>query len=165
MGSRIIRLTMLLCAALVVTVVSSGARAQTKQDVDLLIAGEFVVTIDDTRPVIRNGAVAVKDGRIVAVGTAREIAAAYQAPLTLPGEQRVLMPGLVNGHTHAAMVLFRGLADDLALSEWLTNFTFRASPRPSARTPPTRWRPSIWWKPWPRRGSTTFGSAFTWPRP
>ena len=126
MGSRIMLRVMPLCAALLVTVVSSGAIAQTKQEVDLLIGGEFVVTIDDTRPVIRNGAVAVKDGRIVAVGTAVEIAAAYQAPLTLPGEQRVLMPGLVNGHTHAAMVLFRGLADDLALSEWLTHFIFPA---------------------------------------
>jgi 5-methylthioadenosine/S-adenosylhomocysteine deaminase len=135
MGSRIMRRVTHLCAALLVTtVVSSGAIAQnnqgtrgpTKQHVDLVIGGEFVVTIDDARPVIRDGAVAVKDGRVVAVGTAAEINAAYQAPLTLPGEQRVLMPGLVNGHTHAAMVLFRGIADDLALSEWLTNFIFPA---------------------------------------
>jgi 5-methylthioadenosine/S-adenosylhomocysteine deaminase len=126
MGSRIMLRVMHLCAALLVTAGSSGAIAQTKQEVDLLIGGEFVVTIDDARPVIRDGAVAVKDGRIVAVGTAVEIAAAYQAPLTLPGEQRVLMPGLVNGHTHAAMVLFRGMADDLALSEWLTKFIFPA---------------------------------------
>jgi 5-methylthioadenosine/S-adenosylhomocysteine deaminase len=126
MGSRIVTWVMHLCAALLVTVATSGALAQTKHEVDLLIGGEFVVTIDDARPVIRNGAVAVKDGRIVAVGTAAEIAAAYRAPLTLPGEQRVLMPGLVNGHTHAAMVLFRGMADDLALSEWLTNFIFPA---------------------------------------
>ncbi|MGH7261874.1 MAG: amidohydrolase family protein [Nitrospiraceae bacterium] len=101
--SRVMRL----CAGLLLTVVISGATAQPMQEVDLLIGGEFVVTIDDTRPVIRDGAVAVKDGRIVAVGAAAEIFAAYHAPLTLPGEQRVLMPGLVNGHTHAAMVLFR----------------------------------------------------------
>src|SRR5262245_35759745 len=134
MRSRIVWCLMHLCAALLLTLVSSGAiaqtdqgtRAETRQEVDLLIGGEFVVTIDDARPVIRDGAVAVKDGRIVAVGTAAEIATAYQASLTLPGEQRVLMPGLVNGHTHAAMVLFRGLADDLALSEWLTNFIFPA---------------------------------------
>jgi 5-methylthioadenosine/S-adenosylhomocysteine deaminase len=129
MGSRIILRAMPLCVALLVILLSSGARAQTKQEVDLLIGGEFVVTIDDARPVIRNGAVAVKDGRIVAVGTSVEIAAAYHAALTLPGEQRVLMPGLVNGHTHAAMVLFRGMADDLALSEWLTNFIFPAEGR------------------------------------
>ena len=127
MGSRAILLMMHLCAAaVVVAALGGGALAQTKQEADLLIGGEFVVTIDDTKPMIRDGAVAVKGGRIVAVGTAAEIAAAYQAPLTLPGEQRVLMPGLVNGHTHAAMVLFRGIADDLALIEWLTRFIFPA---------------------------------------
>ena len=128
MGSRIRLRMMHLCAGLVLTVMigCTTAQPQPRQEVDLLIGGEFVVTMDDARPVIRDGAVAVKDGRIVAVGTAAEIAAAYQASLTLPGEQRVLMPGLVNGHTHAAMVLFRGLADDLALSEWLTNFIFPA---------------------------------------
>lgn len=120
--SRVMRL----CAGLLLTVVISGATAQPMQEVDLLIGGEFVVTIDDTRPVIRDGAVAVKDGRIVAVGAAAEIFAAYHAPLTLAGEQRVLMPGLVNGHTHAAMVLFRGIADDLALIEWLNDFIFPA---------------------------------------
>lgn len=129
MRSRVTLRVMLLCAALLATVGSSGAIAETKQEVDLLIGGEFVVTMDDARPVIRNGAVAVKDGGIVAVGTAAEIGAAYQARLTLPGQQRVLMPGLVNGHTHAAMVLFRGMADDLALSEWLTNFIFPAEAR------------------------------------
>jgi 5-methylthioadenosine/S-adenosylhomocysteine deaminase len=136
MTSRIMLLRHL-CVALLVAMVSSGAIAQpnqgatspTRQEVDLVIGGEFVVTIDDARPVIRNGAVAVKDGRIVAVGTAAEIAAAYRAPLTLPGEQRVLLPGLVNGHTHAAMTLFRGIADDLALNEWLTQFIFPAEAR------------------------------------
>ena len=124
--ARIMLRVMHLCAGLLLTVVSSGTTAQTRQEVDLLIGGAFVVTIDDARPVIRDGAVAVHDGRIVAVGTEAEIRAAYHAPVTLPGEQRVLMPGLVNGHTHAAMVLFRGMADDLALSAWLTNFIFPA---------------------------------------
>jgi len=126
MASQIMRRVRGLCACLFLTVVISSAMAQARQKVDLIISGEFVVTIDDARPVIRDGAVAVHEGRIVAVGTAAEIRAAYHAPLTLPGEQRVLMPGLVNGHTHAAMVLFRGIADDLALIEWLTDFIFPA---------------------------------------
>jgi 5-methylthioadenosine/S-adenosylhomocysteine deaminase len=100
--------------------------AQTRQKVDLIMNGEFVVTLDDVRPVIEDGAVAIHDGRIVAVGSAGKIQAAYHAPMNIRGKARVLMPGLVNGHTHAAMVLFRGLADDLALVEWLFDFIFPA---------------------------------------
>ena len=110
LASQIMLRVRCLCACLLLTVGVSSAMAQPRQTADLIIGGEFVVTIDEARPVIRDGAVAVHDGRIVAVGTAAEIRAAYRAPVTLPGEQRVLMPGLVNGHTHAAMVLFRGIA-------------------------------------------------------
>jgi len=99
---------------------------QEKIVVDLIVNGDYVVTIDDQQPVIFNGAVAVTDGRIVAVGQKNEIAATYDAPQILPGEGMVVMPGLVNGHTHAAMVLFRGLADDKALMDWLQNYIFPA---------------------------------------
>lgn len=97
-----------------------------RQRVDLIVAGEIVVTSDEARPTIERGAVAVADGRIIAVDSETEIAAAYDAEVALPGEGMVLMPGLINGHSHVPMVLFRGLADDLTLEDWLTHFIFPA---------------------------------------
>ncbi len=90
-----------------------------RQHVDLIMGGDVVVTMDDARPLIQQGAVAVAEGRIVAVDSRRNIQAAYDAETLLPGEGMALMPGLVNGHGHTAMVLFRGLADDLPLGDWL----------------------------------------------
>lgn len=88
---------------------------QDRQQVELIVGGDFVVTMNDAQPVIKNSAVALKEGKIVAVDTLDKIQASYKTSKTLPGEGRVLMPGLVNGHSHTAMVLFRGLADDLSL--------------------------------------------------
>ena len=92
--------------------------------VDLIIAGDLVVTMDEDNTVLAGGAVAVDGGRIVAVGPLNEITAEYSAAETLAGEERVVMPGLINGHTHAAMSLLRGIADDLALEEWLMSYIF-----------------------------------------
>ncbi len=94
--------------------------------IDLIILGDHIVTMDDSATVYENGAVAVDDGVILAVGPADEITAAYAATETLAGENRVVMPGLVNGHSHAAMTLLRGVADDLALMDWLNNYIFPA---------------------------------------
>ena len=98
-----------------------GPVAQGRQRVDLIMGGDVVVTMADDRPVIDEGAVAIEDGRIVAVDARRNILAAYEAETVLAGEGMALMPGLVNGHGHTAMVLFRGLADDLALGDWLND--------------------------------------------
>jgi len=100
--------------------------AQGKQNVELIVGGDFIVTMNEAQPVIQNGAVAIRDGKIIAVDTRDKILASYTAARTLPGEGMVLMPGLVNGHSHSAMVLFRGLADDLALEDWLQNYIFPA---------------------------------------
>ncbi|MDH4056565.1 MAG: amidohydrolase [Gammaproteobacteria bacterium] len=96
------------------------------QAIDLIILGDHIVTMDDSATVYENGAVAIDDGVILAVGPADEITAAYSATETLAGEHRVVMPGLVNGHSHAAMTLLRGVADDLALMDWLNNYIFPA---------------------------------------
>lgn len=69
--------------------------------------------------VIQDGALAVKDGRIVSVGPYEEISRAYSAEHVTEGSGRTLLPGLINTHTHAAMALMRGMADDLPLKEWL----------------------------------------------
>ena len=68
----------------------------------------------------------IDEGVIVAVGPADAIDADYVAAERLDGSNRVVLPGLVNGHTHAAMTLLRGVADDLALMDWLQNYIFPA---------------------------------------
>ena len=94
--------------------------------VDLIVNGDYVVTMNTGGDVIADAAVAIRDGYIVAIDSAANIDAAYVAAETVAGEGRVVMPGLVNGHTHAAMTLLRGVADDLALMDWLNNYIFPA---------------------------------------
>ena len=94
--------------------------------VDLLIIGGTVVTMDGTRRLIENGAVAIKGEKIVAVGTRAEIARGYRASRTINAAGKVIIPGLINTHTHVPMTLFRGIADDLDLNEWLTKYIFPA---------------------------------------
>lgn len=91
---------------------------------DLIVYGDYVLTMDPERPEIRDGAVVVDDDRIIAVGTRADIDARYVASRTLPGAGRVVMPGLINGHTHTAMTLFRGMVDDLDLMTWLNQYVF-----------------------------------------
>ena len=92
--------------------------------IDLIVAGDHVVTMDGDRPVLKNGAVAVDDGFIVAIGPREEIARRYRARETLDGKDRVVLPGLINGHAHSAMTLMRGIADDRELMDWLRNYIF-----------------------------------------
>ncbi|HBI15718.1 MAG TPA: S-adenosylhomocysteine deaminase [Desulfobulbaceae bacterium] len=94
------------------------------QPVDLLLTGKYVLTMDADQTLIQDGAVAVAGERIIAVGPAREILGRYQGEDTLPEEHGLIMPGLVNVHTHAAMSCFRGLADDLPLMQWLQEYIF-----------------------------------------
>jgi len=94
--------------------------------IDLIVEGSYIVTMDAGGTVYEDGAVAIDEGLIVAIGPADEILARYSAAETLDGENRIVMPGLVNGHSHAAMTLLRGVADDLALMDWLNNYIFPA---------------------------------------
>lgn len=112
-----------LAVGLALGVLESCANAQ-PETVDLIVGGDYVLTMEDGDDVIEDGAIAVRDGRIVAVGTAVDIEGRYSAKEYISGEGRVLLPGLINGHGHAAMVLFRGLADDLDLMTWLTTYIF-----------------------------------------
>jgi 5-methylthioadenosine/S-adenosylhomocysteine deaminase len=76
--------------------------------------------------VIENGAVAIIGQRIVAVGSSAEIARRYTSMRMINAAGKVVMPGLINTHTHVPMVLFRGIADDLLLPEWLQKYIFPA---------------------------------------
>ena len=85
-----------------------------------------MVTMDAQQRVIENGAVAIRGERIVAVGTRAEIDKRFQPSSVSIGPTRFSLPGLINTHTHAPMSLFRGIADDMRLQDWLEKFIFPA---------------------------------------
>jgi len=93
---------------------------------DWIWSARWVITENPARPAIENGAVAIAGDRIVGVGTRAEIDARFQAKQRLDRPQAILAPGLINTHTHAAMSLFRGIADDLRLQDWLEKYIFPA---------------------------------------
>jgi len=98
--------------------VSSPERA------DLIVAGGTVLTIDPRDTVIADGAVAIRGGTIVAVGPRKKIERRYHARRTIEAGGGLVLPGLVNAHTHAAMTLLRGVRDDVDLLTWLEKFMF-----------------------------------------
>src|SRR5438270_2014497 len=107
-------------AALLFAGILSAARC------DLIVSGRYVVTMSAQRRVLQNGAVAVLGERIVAVGTKTEIDRDWQASRRIDRPNALIAPGLINTHTHAAMSLFRGIADDLNLQDWLQHYIFPA---------------------------------------
>ncbi len=90
--------------------------------VDFILTNALVLTMDEELKQFPSGAVAVLGDSIVAVGTADEIAQEYTANETFDCGGKILMPGLVNAHTHVPMTLLRGLADDLRLDVWLMGY-------------------------------------------
>ena len=96
------------------------------KQVDLLVLGGTLVSMNKDRQVIQDAGVAVHAGRIVAVASRAEIARTYSSAQTINATGRLIVPGLINGHTHIPMTLFRGLADDLDLQDWLTKYIFPA---------------------------------------
>jgi 5-methylthioadenosine/S-adenosylhomocysteine deaminase len=113
-------------AAIAAVFAAALLSAQGTRQVSLVIANGIVVTVDGASRVLNPGSVAVDGRDIVAVGTPEEIRRQFRARQTIDATGQVVMPGLVNTHTHAPMVLFRGLADDLALEDWLTKYIFPA---------------------------------------
>ncbi len=116
------RLLSLVAAVILVAPLSARQPAA----VSLVINNGIVVTVDGSRRVLNPGAVAINGRSIVAVDTPAAIAARYKAAQTIDASGKVVMPGLINTHTHAAMVMFRGLGNDLALMDWLQKYIFPA---------------------------------------
>jgi 5-methylthioadenosine/S-adenosylhomocysteine deaminase len=107
-------------AALAVTVSAQP------RPVELIVTNALVVTMDAAGRVLPRGAIAIDRGGIVAVDSAESIEKGFQARETIDAGGHIVLPGLINTHTHAPMVLYRGLADDLALMEWLEKYIFPA---------------------------------------
>lgn len=93
---------------------------------DWIVTARYVLTVDPQHRLIEDGAVAIQGDHILAVGTRAEILKAYQAKQRFDRGNAIIAPGLINTHTHAAMSLFRGIADDRVLQDWLEHYIFPA---------------------------------------
>jgi len=111
-------------AALIVLGVGIGA--QSRRSVSLIVTGGTVITENASRQMLAPGAVAIDGEVIVGIDTAASIAARFESTDTISAAGQIVLPGLINTHTHAPMVMYRGLADDLALMEWLNKYIFPA---------------------------------------
>jgi 5-methylthioadenosine/S-adenosylhomocysteine deaminase len=125
------RTSRFLAAILALTLVTAvlvhvSLRGQPASTVSLLVTGGTVVTMNGAGQVIPDGAVAISADKIVAVGPSEDIVQKYSAPQRIDVRGQIVLPGLINTHTHAPMVLYRGLADDLALMDWLNHYIFPA---------------------------------------
>src|ERR1017187_2689284 len=111
------RNTRSLCAIWAAVMLALGAATfgQARQDVDMIVSGGIVVTMDGARTILHDGSVAIKGDAIVAVGPRAEIESKYTGVQTMDSRGRLVLPGFINGHTHVPMTLFRGLHDDVTL--------------------------------------------------
>jgi len=121
MKVRLLTVALVAAALVAVLFAQSGPRG-----ISLLVTNATVVTMDPARRVLERGAVAIDGSEIIAVGPTADVTARFRARDTLDAAGQIALPGLINTHTHAPMVLYRGLADDLALSEWLEKYIFPA---------------------------------------
>ncbi len=95
-------------------------------NIDTLITARWIIPIEPENTILDNHAIAINDGRIIAILPSAEAEERFEAKLKIQRENHVLMPGFINAHGHAAMSLMRGLADDLPLMDWLTNHIWPA---------------------------------------
>src|SRR6266511_3086821 len=131
MSKKIFILFMLISTILFVPLPAAAQRNRGRRmtRVDLLVLNGTLVTMDKDHRVIPAAGIAVAGGRIVAVGSSQDIIRVYTAPERVDAGGKIIIPGLINGHTHIPMTLFRGLADDLDLQDWLTKYIFPAEAR------------------------------------
>src|SRR3954447_17814203 len=120
------RLVPVSVAAVAAAAFAVQAQAPARRGASLVVTNAIVVTMDGAARVLNPGAVAIDGRDIVAVDTPQAIARDFESRESIDAAGQLVMPGLVNTHTHAPMVMFRGLADDLALMDWLQKYIFPA---------------------------------------
>ncbi len=126
---------------------------------DWIWTARYVITMDPQRRVIENGAVAITGNKIAGVGSRAEIEKRFQAKQRLDRPNAMLAPGLIDTHTHAPMSLFRGIADDKRLQDWLENFIFPAEAR-NVDAEFVRWGTRLACLEMAQYGTTTFTDMY-----
>src|SRR3954469_8567489 len=105
---------------------STQSAQPARRRVSLIVTGGTVITQNAAHRILTPGAIAVDGTDIVDVDTPANIGAKYQAAESIDARDQIVLPGLINTHSHAPMVMYRGLADDLALMDWLQKYIFPA---------------------------------------
>jgi 5-methylthioadenosine/S-adenosylhomocysteine deaminase len=93
---------------------------------DLIVHAKWIIPIEAEQPFYEDYSVVVKDGKIAALLPTVDVASEWQSQHVFDLSEHALMPGMINAHSHSPMTLFRGLADDLPLMDWLTNHIWPA---------------------------------------
>ena len=150
-------MTLLLCWGLPSQ--QSAPQPPAGHPIDLIWSARYIVTEDAQRRVIENGSVAILGDRIVEVGPRAEIEGKYFATNHIEQPNAILAPGLINTHTHAAMSLFRGVANDLKLQDWLEKFIFPAEAKNVDREF-VRWGTRLGLLEMALSGTTTFADMY-----
>jgi len=136
-----------------------SAAQPAQKSVDLLVTGGLVVTMDSSRTILDDGAVAIKGDLIVAVGPRADIESQYSANQTIEARGKLIMPGFINGHTHVPMTLLRGLHDDVTLDDWLRKYIFPAEAK-NVNEDFVRWGTRLAAAEQIRAGVTTFADMY-----
>ncbi len=124
---------------------------------DIVITGGTIITM--AGPNIENGSIVITNGRIIEVGRSADVDKKYEAETTINARGMAVVPGFVNAHTHAPMTLFRGIADDRDLMDWLTNFIFPAEAK-NVDAEFVKWGMRLAAAEMIRSGTTTFADMY-----
>jgi 5-methylthioadenosine/S-adenosylhomocysteine deaminase len=138
---------------------SVAAFGQQKESVDLIVSGGLLVTMDGARAIYQDGSVAIRGDSIVAAAPRLEIESRYRAPQVIDARDHLVLPGFINGHTHVPMTLFRGLHDDVTLSDWLYKYIFPAEAK-NVNEQFVRWGTRLAAAEQIRAGVTTFADMY-----
>jgi 5-methylthioadenosine/S-adenosylhomocysteine deaminase len=139
---------------------SAHVSAQPGRDkADLVITGGIVLTMNAARDIQTDGVIVVRGDSIVAVGPRSELESKYAATQVIDAKGRLVLPGLINGHTHVPMTLFRGLHDDVTLNDWLYKYIFPAEKK-NVNEQFVRWGTRLAAAEQIRSGVTTFADMY-----
>jgi 5-methylthioadenosine/S-adenosylhomocysteine deaminase len=136
-----------------------GLPAQSKQSVDLLITRGTLVTMNSSRDIQEDGAIAIKGDTIVAIGPRTELSARFEPKQVIDATNKLVLPGFINGHTHVPMTLMRGLHDDVTLHDWLYQYIFPAEAK-NVTEEFVRWGTRLAAAELIRGGVTTFADMY-----
>ena len=152
--------TILWLASVICCFLPKSLEAQQKpQAMDTVVTGGLIVSMDADRHVYEDGAIVIKGDSIVAVGPRKDILSNYAAAQKIDASGKLIIPGLINGHTHIPMTLMRGIKDDVTLDDWLRKFIFPAEAR-NVTEDYVRWGSRLALAEMIRSGTTTFADMY-----
>jgi len=140
-------------------VLTATTFAQQKPSADLIISGGIIVTMDPSRTIYPDGSVAIRGDSILVVGPRAQIDSEFTAKQVIDAHGALVLPGFINGHTHAPMTLFRGLHDDVTLNDWLYKYIFPAEAK-NVNEEFVRWGARLAAAEQIRAGVTTFADMY-----